>query len=190
MPTATDSGVIVTYTGGTIEPLNPDPADINIEDIAHALSQQCRFTGHVRKFYSVAEHSVRVAEWLAAGGLSTWTVFTGLLHDASEAYLSDIARPVKQQPEIRQFYEAAEERLMLAIAKKFGFNWPAGPIIKVADNVLLRSEQRDLMPDRLRFPGDEYLDETIKPWSPEDAESDFLWMFYALSDELGREASG
>lgn len=180
-----DGGFIVTYSGEIIEPLNPNLDAINIEDIAHSLANQCRFTGHVRKFYSVAEHSVRVAKWILFTekeelNFGNWTPMQGLLHDASEAYLADIARPVKQQPEIGVFYKAAEERLEKTIAEKFGYDFPYAPIVKRADQVLLRSEQRDLMPDRLRFPGEEYLDYTIYPWSPELAEAHFLTLYEEL----------
>lgn len=171
---------IVTYTGRWIEPLTPNPDDIAIEDIAHALANQCRFTGHVKKFYSVAEHSVRVSYLLEDTGYKRDTQWAGLLHDASEAYLSDIARPVKRAPEISAFYDTAEDGLMTAIAEKFGFKWPMQKAVKWADDVCLRTEQRDLMQDG-RIPGTTYLDHTIEPWSPEVAESTFLLRYDALS---------
>src|SRR6266496_1501995 len=89
----TKGGAIMTYSGELITPLNPDPDDIQIEDIAHALSNQCRFSGHCKQFYSVAEHSCRVSDLC-----SYEHQLGGLLHDGTEAYLSDIARPIKQQP--------------------------------------------------------------------------------------------
>ena len=81
---------MVTYTGKEFYPLDPNPADIDIKDIAHALSNCCRFAGHIKSFYSVAQHSVIVSELCEPEN-----ALAGLLHDASEAYLSDIARPVK-----------------------------------------------------------------------------------------------
>src|ERR1017187_10636100 len=78
-------GSITTFSGIHFWPLLPNPADIRIEDIAHALSNQCRFAGHAREFYSVAEHSVRVSQ-LCPPEDALW----GLLHDASEAYLTDV----------------------------------------------------------------------------------------------------
>src|SRR4051812_6540197 len=82
-----------TISGKAFFPLDPRPADVDIQDIAHALAFQCRFGGHVKEFYSVAEHSVRVS-LICAHEDAKW----GLLHDATEAYLSDIVRPVKRDP--------------------------------------------------------------------------------------------
>lgn len=172
------TGHIVTYTGRTIEPLHPDPAQISIEDIAHALSNVCRFTGHVRKFYSVAQHSV-LCSLIVPQHLS----FTALLHDASEAYLSDVARPIKSQSEFGDVYKLFEHRLERAIAQRFAITYPYPAEIKWADEVLLRTEQRDLMPNTLRFPGDDYLWAPIEPWLPEEAEAHFLSRFYDLTTE-------
>jgi hypothetical protein len=91
---------IQTYSGRQFWPLDPRVEDVHLEDIAHALSNVCRYTGHVREFYSVAEHSVHVS-WSCEPEDALW----GLLHDASEAYLADMARPVKQNMPV---YVAAE----------------------------------------------------------------------------------
>lgn len=88
---------IRTYTGIMFDPLNPDPELVNIEDIAHALSLLCRANGHFRTFYSVAQHSVNCMEEAKARGHSRKVQLACLLHDASEAYLSDVTRPVKQE---------------------------------------------------------------------------------------------
>lgn len=161
-------GRIVTYSGVAIDPLNPDPDLLQIEDIAHALSNVCRFTGHVRHFYSVAQHCL-----LCSQIVPERFALEALLHDASEAYLSDIARPLKRQPEFGDFYKAAEQRLERAIALRFLLTYPWPQAVKRADDVLLRTEQRDLMPNLLRWRGTNYLAETIKPWSPEKAEQRF-----------------
>lgn len=170
------TGHIVTYTGKAIEPLNPDPALICIEDIGHALSNCCRFTGHVRQFYSVAQHS-----YYASCIVPAELELCALLHDASEAYLSDIARPIKAQPEFGEVYKAAEERLMHAIAERFSIPWPMPAEVREADGILLRSEQRDLMPDLLRFEGDDYLPFTIEPWLPARAKTKFLLRYFDLT---------
>lgn len=169
-------GTIATYTGTAFKPLDPDPALISIEDIAHALANSCRFTGHVREFYSVAQHSVLCSE-IVPDELA----LTALLHDASEAYLSDISRPIKMQPEFGDVYKKYEVRLEKAVAERFGLTYPWPDEVKWADNVLLRTEQRDLMPELFRHAGEDYLDQAITPWSPRDAEDVFLATYERLT---------
>lgn len=160
------TGWITTFTGRRIWPLDPHPNDIDIEDIAQALSNLCRFNGHVRIFYSVAEHCVRVSRACAADE-APW----GLLHDASEAYLCDVTRPVKQQPEMSA-YRIAEGRLQNAIYRHFGLIGEPGSV-KEADDLLLRTEQRDLTscPD---WRGYSTLPEPIVPLGPRRARALFL----------------
>lgn len=135
----TDKGWILTYTGKQFWPLNPRIEDIDIVDIAHALSNICRFTGHVREFYSVGEHSLRsifyVPEYLK---------LTMLLHDASEAYLCDVSRPVKHAPGM-EAYRAAEKRLQDMIGERFDIASFADPLVHETDNRMLMTERRDLM---------------------------------------------
>jgi hypothetical protein len=107
-------GSITTLSGIRFWPLLPNPGDILVEDIAHALAHQCRFGGHASKFYSVAEHSVHVSE-LCPVQDALW----GLLHDASEAYLIDLPRPLKLLPEFAPYREA-ERQLQRAVAARFG----------------------------------------------------------------------
>jgi hypothetical protein len=143
---------IQTHTLRQYWPLDPRPEDISIMDIGHALSMICRFTGHVHAFYSVAEHSVRVSTYLSAGvkGLVTdeealelarW----GLLHDADEAYLTDVARPVKRSAEMQAYREAAKRNLA-AVCQRFGLSLEEPPAVKAADNRLCYTEARDLFP--------------------------------------------
>jgi uncharacterized protein len=93
-------GKILTYTGKLVAPFNLKPEDVCIEDIAHSLSLQCRFNGHCEKFYSVAEHCVHMAD------LCMFSL-VALMHDASEAYLLDIPKPLKELPEFA-FYRKIE----------------------------------------------------------------------------------
>ena len=88
---------IRTYTGVMFDPLNPDPKQVDIVDIAHALSLLCRANGHFRNFYSVAQHCINCMEEAKARGYSRKVQLACLLHDASEAYLSDVTRPLKQE---------------------------------------------------------------------------------------------
>lgn len=131
---------IETFTGKKFPILEPDPALICIEDIAHALSNQGRWTGHTRFFYSVAEHSVLVSQYS-----SPLDRLEGLLHDASEAYLSDISRPIKHITPIGPPYFEIEGKLMQAVVNKFGLSAAMPESVRKADNYLLWAERAQLM---------------------------------------------
>ena len=107
---------ITTVTGKHFYPLNPNPQDIDIVDIAHALSLICRANGHFKYFYSVAQHCIACAEEAVERGCSVEVILGCLLHDASEAYLCDVTRPVKKH--ITQYLQA-EEKLQEVIWKRF-----------------------------------------------------------------------
>lgn len=125
-------GKIRLHSGRYMDPFDPKPEDICIEDIAHGLSHQCRFGGHTQNFLSVAQHSIGVALLVSAEHK-----LAGLLHDASEAYLGDIPTPIKKRlPE----YMEAEDRLMRIIADKFGFQYPLHQAVKEADRQALELE--------------------------------------------------
>src|SRR5574337_1333697 len=123
-------GSIQVFSGLEFFPLNPNPQDISIDDIAHALSIQVRFSGHIVHPYTVAEHSVCVS-YLVPQQYALW----GLLHDAAEAYLVDLPRPLKHDVSMSRYREA-EEKLMRAISTRFDLNWPEPPIIKTADRLM------------------------------------------------------
>lgn len=168
---------IQTYSGRQFFVLEPRVADIDIGDIAHALSLQCRFNGHCREFYSVAEHSVRVSH-LLEGSDALW----GLMHDAAEAYVADLPRPVKRQ--MPQFSEM-EERVLKAIVESLGLAYPMPESVRRADDTLLATEQRDVMAPP---PADWLLDPTlaplaqrITPMNPAEAERAFLARYTQLT---------
>lgn len=178
---------IETFTGQRFQPLRPDVNAIFIEDIAHALSNQCRFAGHCRVFYSVAEHSVRVSRLLRDLGETEEIQMWGLLHDASEAYLVDLPTPLKASKDLTAYVEA-EKRLMRAICERFALPLPmpgeaAPPAVKHADAVLLATEARDLMRFRtehwkgLEMPP---LPDRIEPWTSQGAEEAFMKLFFEL----------
>ena len=110
------SDYITTYSGVHMVPIAPKAEDIHMVDIAHALSLLCRGNGHVKTFFSVAQHCIFCAGEAKARGYSKRICLACLLHDASEAYLSDITRPFKQHlKEYRRF----EENLLAVIYKKY-----------------------------------------------------------------------
>jgi uncharacterized protein len=132
---------VETYTGDKFYFLTPETQIFNLEDIAHSLSMNCRFTGHCSEFYSVAEHSWQVARMLE--GCSLEIQLGGLLHDASEAYITDIASPIKQHlPDYRNM----EDNILKAIFTQYDLEYPQHPAIKQADLAMLSVEAHHLLP--------------------------------------------
>jgi hypothetical protein len=133
---------IHTFTGKQVDPLNLQPEDIYIEDIAHSLAKQCRFGGHVKTFYSVAEHSYRMSY-----AVSKPLALCALLHDASEAYLIDLPRPVKRA--LPSFVEL-EESIQEVISRKFKIPYPFPEEIHEVDTIMAVSEADILLEGGLR----------------------------------------
>jgi len=131
------------YTGRRVDLLNMQEDDIDIIDIAHALSLQCRYNGHCKTFYSVGLHSISVCLILRQLGASRATEFAGLLHDAAEAYLSDLPRPLKTR---LPNYVEAERRLQGIIYRKYlgDRTWDAAQV-KTVDDACCKSEAQHLM---------------------------------------------
>lgn len=174
---------IETASGRRFEPLNPDPNEIDIEDVAHALSHQCRYSGHTKVHYSVAEHCVRVADLLWSEEHDDAVQLWGLLHDASEAYLVDIPSPLKATP-VFAAYRDAEKALMRAVCARFGLDEKEPPAVRAADLTLLATEVRDLMPARPEHWGaltNAPLLNVIRPWGPDWARKRFLDLFKELT---------
>lgn len=135
-----DNNWIQTYTGRKMHPCSPVVDEICIEDIAHALSNICRFTGHCRRFYSVAEHSVHVS--LACGPKDAlW----GLLHDASEAYICDMSRPLKRSRKLGAEYKKVENEIQRCICYAFGLPVSMPESVASADIRMLTVEATELM---------------------------------------------
>jgi len=134
---------------------------IGIEDVAHALSQTPRFGGHLPRFYSVAQHSVMCSHLVDLPFM-----LDALLHDAAEAYLTDMPRPIKQRlPE----YKKIEDNLMQVIARKFAFAYQLADAVKKVDEQMLQIEWNNIM---LRSD-----DIKLSSWNPEEAEQKFLQRF-------------
>lgn len=133
-PDARRGDWMMTYTGQKVFPLDPRPEEINLRDIAWALAHQCRYNGHCRFFYSVAEHSVILSKTFHDAGLAR----QALLHDAAEAYIGDMIRPLKRF--VPQFLEveAAFESVIFA---RFGLPEELHPEIKARDAAILSDER-------------------------------------------------
>ncbi len=166
-----------TFRGIRMYPLDPRPDEIDIADIAHSLSMQCRFNGHTRHFLSVAEHCCFVHDLLPA----EWRL-CGLLHDASEAYLSDVPRPIKQTAEFGPAYRAAEDALMQVIAAKFEFVYPIPDVVVRVDHAICRTEAVQLMAPVLEWSDGAQPISGLKLhcWAPVQAEHEFLHRYLAL----------
>jgi len=165
-----------TCTGRAFYPMAPRVEDIDPADIAHALSLICRYGGHVRQFYSVGEHCVLMSQAVAPEN-ALWA----LLHDATEAYLGDMIRPLKlAMPE----YRTVEDRLMAVICERFGLAPDCPDEVKLADNRILRDERDALMaPAPLPWSSIENvpaLNVRIEGWPPVVAER----LYLARLDEL------
>ncbi len=155
--------------------------EYDIRDIAHALSMNCRWTGHTKKFYSVAQHCI-----LASYLVPKKHALAALLHDASEAYIHDTPSPLKWYLRDKGFTAFAdlEKKVDECIAMVFGVEWPRDQCVKVADLRLLATENRDLMPDGAEYA---YLAKyglcrrKIRCMSPKRAERAYLKRFKELT---------
>lgn len=152
---------IRTFMGHFVNVFDPDPDTIDINDIAHALANTCRFGGHTYKFFSVAEHCCMVATNLK---IPKELKITALLHDATEAYMCDMPRPIKRN---LPGYKEVEKNFEKVIAKKFNLVYPFPAIIKEVDNDQLEWEHQNII-----------LQKSYSPHSPKVAE----WTFVNLLD--------
>lgn len=172
---------ILTYTGKYFDFLEYPKNDFSIYDIAHALSNICRFNGHCREFYSVAQHSVIVSSLV-----SSQNALAGLLHDSAEAFLGDVTRPLKQ---LLPDYNSLEKKIQPYILDRFGIK-EIPEEVKTADLVALNIEQRDLM----AFHNDEWpclknlpnpsREIKIVPLPPSQAKELFLNTYYSICNNL------
>jgi len=191
-----------TFTGKKIDIMNPKPEAVDIQDIAHALSMICRFGGHCRDFYSVAEHSLLVERLGTRSnrGTMNWTTqqMEFLLHDAAEAYVGDTITPIKNgiretssQP--LSILDSLENSWALAIGKAFGLGCRltrSSSIVKEFDDQALSHEIVTLFypvqsswrnKKRFPFPLDLIV---VNCWSPAEARRRFLVRFQELHERL------
>ncbi len=177
------SSRITVHSGRMVDPLNFQDDDVRVDDICWALSLQCRFSGHVEDHYSVGQHSVICSDMVDG---NDQTRFDALMHDASEAYLQDVARPLKEDVYFGQAYRGAEARVQRTISQVLGLTWPIPVAVKETDMRMCVTERRDLMP--FHVPGSwdpdwEALapyDIVIKAWTPRRTRREFMLRFDRL----------
>lgn len=170
---------ILTISGREVDPYTIHPDDIDIMDIAHSLSMQCRYAGHVPTFYSVAEHCVRAVELMARDGQLSREDLRGhitarsiLLHDADEAYFQDLVSPVKNRPEM-EAYRQGGDRLHGLVAAKYeclpmGAGGQHHPMVQAYDKEAYEWERANIRSG------------VIAGLRPEEAKASFLGMWYLV----------
>lgn len=165
------------YSGTMFHMLDPKPEEMLLIDIAHGLSNICRYNGQCKSFYSVAEHSVWVSHVVPYSLRKA-----ALLHDMSEAWIGDMTRSLKHS---MRKYLRVEEKIMMCGAQKFGFDWPLHPLVKEADNTVLANEVPYCVGTQTRKwylpnPPSPYVN--IEFWTPEKARARFLERFWEINE--------
>lgn len=171
-------GHITTYSGHKIDPLEPNIDCIDIRDIAHALSLTCRGNGHVKTFFSVGQHCVMCAKEAEVRGYSKRVVLGCLLHDASEAYMSDVPRPFKVV--LKEYVEAEDKLIDLIYTKYLGstLNEEEKILVSSVDDAVLYYDMLELFGIEWEQKAPEInvkADYSMRPF--EDVEREYLQMF-------------
>ncbi len=178
-----------TYTGLVIDPLEIPIIDVRIEDIAHALSLQCRYNGHCKEFYSIAQHSILVAGHIDC---CSRTQLFGLLHDAAEAYLGDMIRPLKKEfPQYEFCEKSLQKRIYFGLCRGHFPTAIEQATIGLTDRRMLITEAQFLMPSKgkdwqIQMKPYPYKSNEFICWSPAEAEDAFLNIFKTLRHEAGQ----
>jgi hypothetical protein len=173
---------IQTVSGRWVNPFEPDPAQLDASDIARALANQCRFGGHSRVFYSVAQHSVIVSRVVEERGGDVEDVFAALMHDASEAYLGDMPHPIKHRSALGAAFREAEAGLEETIRERFKIKANV-PEVKRVDRALLATERRTFSAESWHWPeldDVEPLDLELTAWPPDKAADEFARRYAEL----------
>lgn len=184
----TDMDGVMVASGPTIRLLSghyfdlqdPASARFTVNDVAHALAHLCRFTGHTRQFYSVAEHSV-----LASRIAPPEVALDVLLHDAAEAFIGDVSKPLKA---LLPDYREVAERVERAVCDRFGLAWPMPAAVKWVDLAMLQAERQWVLGCRDAWPGLEGVEPGPPPefWPPHTARRQFLARYRELSKEAAQ----
>ena len=172
-------GWIETFTGRQFHFSAEDPDEVAIEDIAHALSLLNRYNGHTQRPYSVAEHCVLMAQYVeSVPGTVPADVLTTLLHDASEAYIGDMTRPLKG---LFPQFKVLEEKIHELVALKFDTQYPHPDWLKELDMRILTDERAQAMD---KYSSNDWGLEGVQPlgvqlrfWSPREAEREFILVY-------------
>ena len=171
-----------TVSGRWVNPFDPDPEQLDAGDIARALANVCRFGGHTRAFYSVAQHSVIVSRIVEERGGDAADAFAALMHDATEAYLGDMPHPIKHRSALGAAFREAEKELERAIQARFRIK-PDVPEIKRVDRALLATERRAFSGENWHWPeldGVEPLALDLQAWPPDEAAQAFAERYAEL----------
>jgi uncharacterized protein len=157
----------------------PEESDVTLDDLASALSNICRFSGHLPCFYSVAQHLVNTSRIVPAEH-----AFDALMHDTAEAFTNDLPTPLKWALPI---FKELEVKIETAMSQKFGFNYPYPAAVKEADTNMLILEKLHVKKDDSVWPHyenivvDHLVDMVdLKPWQPCRAKREFLERYEEL----------
>ena len=170
---------ITTYTGLHFCPAEPDAKLLDIRDIAHSLSMQCRANGHYKTFFSVAKHCILCAEEAEARGYDRRVMLACLLHDATEAYIADVPKPVKVQ---LTTYNEIEDNLANVIYGHFlgGITEDEKKIVKEIDNIMLYNEFKALMGEEIGEKAELKSHPVFDFTDPAQTEAEYIEMFNRL----------
>lgn len=182
---------ISLLSGGTFNYNRPQESDVNIDDIASALSNVCRFSGHLPRFYSVAQHLVNTSRIVSPDN-----AFTALMHDTAEAFTNDLPTPLKWAFPI---FRELETKIESAMGEKFGFQYPYLPEVKEADTVMLCLEKYYVKNDNSIWPlYSKYTKKYVEPyrdfvdlesWQPRRAKREFLERYEELRNANTRQST-
>jgi hypothetical protein len=179
-----DDGIAL-LSGAMFNYNKPEESDVTIEDIATALSNVCRFSGHLPRFYSVAQHLVNTSFIVPEQH-----AFTALMHDTAEAFTNDLPTPLKWALPI---FKELEVKIESAMGDKFGFQYPYPPEVKLADTQMLLLEKNYVKEDtnQWEYYGDvkfEHLRDKVDldSWQPRRAKREFLERYYELQEKKSR----
>lgn len=176
--------LITMFSGAHVDPLDLKPEDVNIIDIAHHLSNQCRWSGATKHHYSVAQHA-----WHCSFLVPKEQAYDALHHDDPETWLQDMAKPLKNHVKLGQAYRGAERRIERIVGPVLGVRFPVSAEVKEADLLMLCAEADQLVHGRKHWTYYHDLpaaDVKIEKWTPEKAER--RWITRHLELSLAKEA--